>query len=105
MSAYLELHVKGGGVALVEAGMIGAAIGTGVDAWKVGTPQAPTRVVLRGGEQIDVIDVSVGGLIGRIVAVKQQADLLKRESGVEVFVDWLRPLREGAEDEPPGHRA
>ena len=97
MSAYLEFQLKGGGVAVVEVGMIGAAVAKGVDAWKLGSKDSPTLVVLRAGETLEVVDQSVGGVIGRCVAARQTLKQLRYEQGPDAaFVDWLQPL---AEDE------
>lgn len=98
MTAYLEFHVKGGGCAIVEAGMIGAVIAKGHDPWKVGAADAPTLVVLRSGETLEIIGASPGGVIGRVVSARQTAQKLKFEAQIEVFVDWLTPLNEGESD-------
>ena len=92
MSAYLEFHVKGGGCAIIEAGMIGAVMAKGHDAWRVGTPDAPTLVVLRSGEQIEVIGSSPGGVIGRLVSTRQLEREMKMLKNAEVYVDWLAPM-------------
>lgn len=102
MAAYLEFHIKGGGCALVEAGMIGAVIARGHDVWKVGTSETPTVVILRAGETLEVIGVSPGGVIARAVTAREQARKAKYQDGTEVWVDWLTPMeqRDDADGEP-----
>jgi hypothetical protein len=102
VTAYLEFHLKGDGCAIVEAGMIGAVIAKGHDVWKVGTAEAPTMVVLRSGETVEIVGASPGGVIGRVVSARQMAQKLKYESQIEVFVDWLTPLNEGEADAAGG---
>jgi hypothetical protein len=97
MAAYLEFHLKGGGCALVDAGMVGAVIAAGHDVWKPGTPDKPTRVVLRAGETIDVIGESPGVIVARLVDAREKARVLKYETNKEVYVDWLTPLGEGVD--------
>lgn len=102
MTAYLEFHIKGGGCAIVESGMVGAVMAKGHDSWKVGTADAPTLVVLRSGETLEIIGASPGGVIGRLVSARQTAQKLKYEAQVEVYVDWLAPLNEGEADAAGG---
>jgi hypothetical protein len=71
MSAYVELHIKGGGCAIVDASMIGAVMAKGHDAWKVGSPDAPTLIVLKSGETLEIVGASPGGVIGRVVTARQ----------------------------------
>lgn len=102
MSAYLEFHVKGGGCALVEAGSIAAVLAKGHDVWKVGSPDAPTLVVMRAGETIEVIGNSAGGVIGRVVDARAKAAKLKYEKGGDVYVDWMPALNQGEADAADG---
>ncbi len=71
MSVWLELHVKGGGLAVLEVGMLGGLVSSG-GILDVGTPQSPVRVVLRAGETIDVIGESIGGIMMRVTNAKRE---------------------------------
>lgn len=98
MAVFLEFHVKGGGCALVEVGMIGAAMARGHDVFAEGSADTPTVVVLRGGETIDVVGESVGKVIARLVRAKQA---FRSMPGADVYVDWITPLGgDDAADEP-----
>jgi hypothetical protein len=89
---YLEFHIKGGGSAIIEASMIGAAMSSSTDIWAVGTPNGPTRIILRSGETIDIVGNSAGGVIGRIVDAKAKLKVLKGQDGREVYLDQISPL-------------
>lgn len=95
MATFLEFHLKGGGCAVVDTSTICGAIARGHDVWAPGVADAPTLVVLRSGEHLEVIGESVGKVIARIVQVRQ---LLKAIPGAEVYVDWITPLSEEAQD-------
>lgn len=98
MSAFLEFHLKGGGCALVDASMIGAAIAKGTDLNKVGTADSPTLVVLRAGETLEVINQSVVGVMGRVALAKIELKRKRYADPDAVFVDYLTPLED--RDEP-----
>lgn len=102
MSTYLEFHVKGGGCALVEAAMIGAVMAKGTDAWKPGTSETPTLIVLRSGSTLEIIGSSPGGVVGRVVSAKEKERELRQATGAVVYVDWLEPLNQGQRDDDAG---
>lgn len=97
MSAYIELHVVGGGTAIVEAGSIaGVLTAAGCGIRDPGTPDKPVRVLLRGGETLDVIGEFAGKILARAHAAKLSAKQRKEEAGGdaswEFWVDYLTPM-------------
>lgn len=101
MATYLELHLKGGGVAMIDTGAIAGAIAKGARSDARGVPEAPTLVLLRAGETLEVINESPMTLIARIVQLRRAyADARATDPRVDVLVDWLTPME--APDEPAG---
>jgi hypothetical protein len=92
MATFLEFHLKGGGCAIIDTGVIGGAIAKGHDASAPGTTATPTLVLLRGGETLEVIGESPMLVIARMVKVRKT---FREMPGADVLVDWLRPLGEG----------
>lgn len=101
MSAYIELHVVGGGAAVIEAGSIsGVLTAEGCSVRDPGTPSKPVRVLLRGGETLDVVGDFAGKILARAHGAKLSAKARRQEMGGdpewEFWVDWLTPM--GGED-------
>lgn len=106
MATFLEFHVLGGGVALLDTAAIAGAMATGTDAWARGVKDAPTRIVLRAGEAVDVIGESPASVVARIVNIRRRYNEMRKQAhamggDVDVLVDWLAPM--GDDVEPAGN--
>lgn len=108
MPTFLELHIKGGGCAIIDTGVIAGAMRKGSDLFAAGTPESPTLVIIRGGETLEVVGESPGVVIARMVNVRmrlaEQQFEAKRLGGVgpSVLVDYLTEM--GAKDDAAGDR-
>lgn len=97
MSAYIELHVVGGGAAIIEAGSIaGVLTAEGAKVTDPGTPDKPVRVLLRGGSHIDVVGDFAGKVLARAhaakLAAKDRRTQANNDPAWEFWVDWLTPM-------------
>lgn len=74
MPAYIEVYVKGGGRAYIDAGGIAVILtGRGFDVHTKGTSETPVRVGLRVGETLDVLGESAGNLLVRCYQARLNA--------------------------------
>lgn len=90
MTAYIELHLKGNGRAIIEAGQIcGIVTGKGCDIWSIGTPDTPVHVLVRGRtEPLEVIGEMGGKILSRAILSRKKV----REESLDAYVDYLEPL-------------
>jgi hypothetical protein len=104
VSVWIEVHLKGGGACVMDAGMIAGCARKGDDLFTRGTTDAPLSVFIRGGgETLEVIDESVGSLISRIIYARQAA---KNAVGATDYFDRITALRpEEDEDAAPAAHA
>lgn len=98
MSAFIEVHVKGGGQALIDAGLIsGVLCAPGCSITDHGTPDKPVRLLLRGGVELDVVGEFAGKILVRAHMARLEARRRKAETGIpehEFYVDYLTPMGE-----------
>lgn len=88
MSAFIELALKGGGRAMIEAGTIGGFIvAEGADLHTPGTPERPVRIILRAGETLDVIGQSASLILVRAAKTRKRV----REEVLDILCDFLEP--------------
>lgn len=86
---YLEFHVVGDGRAFIEPGQIaGVMSGSGCDILTPGTATKPVRVLLRGGEFIDVVGDAAGNVLARAYLAKKKF----RDESLDFLVDYLEPM-------------
>ena len=90
MTAYLELHLKGDGRAIIEAAQIcGIVTGKGCTLWTVGTPDTPLHVLIRGrADPLEVIGEAGGKVISRAIFARQKV----RTEALDAFVDYLEEM-------------
>lgn len=103
MATFLEFHIAGGGIALLDTGSITGALAKGADSWARGVKEAPTRLLLRGGEAVDVIGESPASVVARIVRIRREFNTARKTAHamggeLDVLVDWLTPME--GEGEP-----
>lgn len=96
MPAYIEVYVKGGGRAYIDAGGIAVILtGQGFDVHTKGTTDTPVRVGLRVGETLDVLGESAGNILVRCYEARRIARERKmQENGDEFYVDYLPAVAE-----------
>lgn len=99
MSALIELRIKGDARAFLEAGMIAGFITPPSGrAETVGTHESPIRLILRGGETLDVYGESVAQILLRAAMVRKDV----RERGLDIKCDMLDPIpHDGADAQLP----
>ena len=89
MSIYLEFHVVGNGRAFIEPGQIAGVItGEGCDIYANGIAEKPVRLLLRGGEHLDIVGDAAGKVLVRCYEAKKKY----REQNLDFLVDYLEPL-------------
>lgn len=90
MSIYLEFHIKGNGVAVVDAGTIGAIMTKGQSIEAKGNAAAPVLVILKGHpEGLEVVGQSVVEILARIAVAKEE---MKANPGAYMKLDRMEPL-------------
>lgn len=99
MSAYIELHVKGGGMALIDAGSIkGVMVGKGGSLTSPGTESSPIRVLLGAGDTVDAIGDFAGKILVRAhlarLEAKRRREAADGDPALEFYVDYLTPMGE-----------
>lgn len=88
MTALIELRVVPDSRAFIEAGAIAGLItSSGGRADTVGTPDKPVRLIIRGGQTLDVYGESVAQILLRAAIVRQEV----REKGLDIKCDMLDP--------------
>lgn len=86
---YLEFHVVGDGRVFVEPGQIaGVMSGVGCDILTPGTATKPVRILLRAGNQIDIVGDSAGNVLARAYLAKKKF----RDEGLDFLVDYIEPM-------------
>lgn len=86
MAAYIEVMTCEGGRAILEAGSIAGLITPpGADCFTVPTQDSPLRLILRGGECLDVMGESAAKILVR----SSEARKLIRATGQEILVDYI----------------
>ncbi len=92
MSAYIELLVKGGRRAYIDAGgILGIVTAPGMDVQSVGSDDKPISLILRGGETIPIIGTSAGVILVRARQIRERL----RKEGLDIICLFL----EGSDDE------
>lgn len=86
MTAFLELKLKGNARAYIEAGSIaGIVTGVNMDCFTISSEKAPLALILRGGETLQVVEISAGLILSRAILARKRV----RDEGLLAFVDYL----------------
>lgn len=92
MIIYLEFHVKGNSVAVVDASTIAAVMTRGLSLEAKGNAAAPVMVILKGHpEGLEVIGQSVVDVLARIAVAKEQAKAPENQGAI-MKLDRMDPI-------------
>jgi len=86
MTAFIEVRCEGDARAIIEAGAI-AGIVTSKESRidRIADPKNPLRVILRGGETVDVYGETAAEVIVRATAIKKEV----RDHGFDIKCDLI----------------